>query len=448
VKPQRALDVIIVGAGASGCVAARTLVDRGARVQLIEAGASNLEPEFRSANFFATRGVASGWWPNVAVRHTEQQPWIAYRQGRGIGGSGAVNGMIALPGRPSDFAGWADPAWELAQQLALQSTPADPGPLGHSVLDALSHRAVAAPLWGRRVNGILERRLPNLEGVEVSTNQQVQAITQAPLRGSRHTDSRTWQVRTDHDVFVADQVILCAGAIRTPQLLRGIESSTHQDSTTVCAQDHPGVRFAVRFRPHLRAPRPALPAATVMADLGDDVQLLVLDTLTHDTDAETTSHSPVHGVLMVALMTPTSVGHLRFEGEAPHLELGLLSSPQDRQRLRSGVRQVVELLQSGALHDTIEEVFIDDHGTTLQAARSLFESDTELDAWMLRTTGDYSHVTSTCPAGSAIGIGTSLGAVVAHDGLWIADASLFPHVPSANPMLATMAIGELVARQV
>lgn len=102
-------DYIVVGAGASGCtVAARLAEDSAMSVGVFEAG--GMDDDFilkiPGANVVTGAAPAYNW-----AYETEPVPALGNRrlywaQGRVVGGSSSINGMMYLRGYPSDYENW------------------------------------------------------------------------------------------------------------------------------------------------------------------------------------------------------------------------------------------------------------------------------------------------------------------------------------------------------
>jgi len=103
-------DYVIVGAGAAGCiVAARLAEQHGVTVCVLEAGPGDLRPFVNiPAGFNRTLKQEDITW-QFKTEPTENTGWraIATTQGRVVGGSGSINGMVYNRGLPSDYDLWA-----------------------------------------------------------------------------------------------------------------------------------------------------------------------------------------------------------------------------------------------------------------------------------------------------------------------------------------------------
>ncbi|MFD2089966.1 mycofactocin dehydrogenase MftG [Blastococcus deserti] len=104
-------DVVVVGAGTSGCALAARLSDTGRRVLLLEAGADHprpedFPPELRDPT--TMRAAVPGHPANWDLT-AELAPGVTARvpRGRVVGGSSALNAGSFIRGTRADFDGWA-----------------------------------------------------------------------------------------------------------------------------------------------------------------------------------------------------------------------------------------------------------------------------------------------------------------------------------------------------
>ena len=260
-------DYVIVGAGASGSVlAARLTEDPAIRVCVLEAGPPDHNPWIHiPAGFVKLLSDPSCTWqfrtqpgPNTGGRG------IATTQGRTLGGSSSINGMVYNRGQPDDLNGWAqrgNRGWGYEDCLpyykrtegrigaagpnrgtkgALPVTDAD---FHHPLSEAFIAGCVAAGIprnpdynsgdqagvgyyqrlirKGRRISAaraflIPARGRPNLE---IRTDARATRIV---FEGTRAVGIKYRRTRTgpETEVRAAREVILCAGTANTARLLQ------------------------------------------------------------------------------------------------------------------------------------------------------------------------------------------------------------------------------------
>ena len=118
-------DVVIVGAGSSGCVLANRLsADPRRRVLLIEAGGSDNHPwvHIPVGYLFAIGNPRLDWGFKTAPVPGLNGRSLLYPRGKVLGGCSSINGMIYMRGQAQDYDGWRDlgnPGWGWADVLPL-----------------------------------------------------------------------------------------------------------------------------------------------------------------------------------------------------------------------------------------------------------------------------------------------------------------------------------------
>ena len=267
-------DYVVVGGGSAGAALAARLSEREDRtVALLEAGSQDSHPFIHIPSFVAAAiNTKSLNWRFETV----PQPGMAGRQipvprGRVIGGSGAINGMVYFRGHPTDFDAWADmgaTGWSYRELLPYftrnennEDFPASvfhgkggpvnvkypardkPNPLNRAYMDALASLQfpACADFNGANPEGYGFRQGLIRDGHRESSaramlhpamrRKNLTVITEAQaarilLDGRRATGIALVDGR---EVKARAEVILCAGAVQTPQLLllSGIGPAAH-----------------------------------------------------------------------------------------------------------------------------------------------------------------------------------------------------------------------------
>ena len=519
------MDYVIVGAGSAGCVlAARLSEDPAAQVTLLEAG-----PPDTSVLIHCPAGLAllartgrANW-----AFQTVPQPGLNGRRGyqpRGkvLGGSSSINAMIYTRGVPQDYDGWAaagNAGWGWADVLpafkqaehnergadAFHGTGGplnvmdlcDPNPFSHAFFEA---GVQAGHAHNRDFNGASQagvglyqvthqggercsvakayltpnRARPNLHVVTGAHAARVllergRAVGVAYVQGGR-----------EHTVRAAREVILCAGALQSPQLLMlsGIGPADHlrQHGITVAhdlpgvgahLHDHPDVvqvwdahraydlfglslqggwRTTRAIRQWRRERRGLLTSNFAEAggfiksdptEVAPDLQLhFVVGKLVNHGRATVTGHGfSCH----VCVLRPRSRGSLRLASSdplaPPLIDPAFLQDADDVRRMVTGFKLMRELLNQPALAR---------HGGIERSAAA--KSDAEIEAFIRQHADTIYHPVGSCRMGpGAMDVVDERLRVRGVQGLRVVDASVMPSIVGGNTNAPTIMIAERAA---
>jgi choline dehydrogenase len=141
---------------------------------------------------------------------------------------------------------------------------------------------------------------------------------------------------------------------------------------------------------------------------------------------------------------PDGAGYVRLAsadpGVQPSFHYRYLQHPNDRRRVREGVRLAVKLLESPAYKDVAEY--------RIHPTDAVLADDDALDLWIRQTVGTARHVSGTCrmgPDADPMAVVDQYCRVKGVQGLWVVDASVMPRIPRSGGTHATVImIGERV----
>lgn len=474
-------DVVVIGSGAGGAMAARTLARAGFDTVILEEGRRFSVEEFRTrppldrfTDLYRDAGatVMLGWPP------------VVLPIGRGVGGTTLVNSgtCFRTPEKvlrrwldsdglrladPESFAPYLDEVERTLQvapvpmeimgnngRLALQGASAlgwSSGPLRRNAPGCAGSSQCAVGCPRNAKFGVHLNALPDActAGARIVSEARVERILHAAGRTSgvrvRRPDGSILEI-------LADRVIVAAGATETPTLLRRSGLGGHPYVGRNLSV-HPAVSTAGRFEEPVEATKGVLQSAAI-------------DEFHED-----------HGILMEATSTPPGMGSMVLPGlgaplvaelaAAGHLAtIGAMVADEPSGQVR-GVRHSVLSYQLARTDAARLVMSVGLMGRALFAAGAtevltgIPGHERVRDVQQLQYAVDHApwrrmHIAAFHPTGTArMGADSQRHPVDEHgrlrgvDGTWIADASVLPSCPGVNPQVTIMAlalaIGDAVA---
>ena len=525
----KTFDYVIVGAGSAGSVLAARLSEGGKHtVLLLEAGGRN--DAFLIRMPAGIGELIKGRGPHNWGFQTEPVPGLGGRslywpRGKGWGGSSSINGMLYVRGHPRDYDQWRQmglPGWSYADVLpyfrrgedfegAADAFHAKGGPLhvawGRStnpLYAALieAGREAGYPLTsdfngadqegfgryqlnikdGRRAGALASYLQPALGRANLATEIDAHA-TRIVFEGKRAVglDYVLGQARQPKRALAAREVILCGGALQSPQLLMlsGVgDPAALQAQGLAVVHASPGVgknmqdhvdlpvtytcplpitlhsltkgwrRYGIGLEYMLR--RTGLGASNSLESGGfvktrpeldrPDIQIhFMLGIMENGKEM-----AKVDGFSIdVTPLRPESRGEVGLRSpdplDDPLLKPNFLDTEGDRRTIRDGVRLARRVAMQPALAP---------YRTAEREPGAHLQSDEEIDAFARAEADTVYHPVGTCRMGRA----DEAGAVVDErlrvrgiEGLRVVDASIMPQIVGGNTNAATLMIAEKAA---
>ena len=519
-------DFVIVGGGSAGCALANRLsVDPSTRVLLLEAGRPDypwdLYIHMPAALSFPIGNRFYDWKYESEPEPHMQGRRIYHARGKVLGGSSSINGMIFQRGNPLDYERWAaDPGmqtWDYAHCLpyfrrmerCLAAQPGDPfrGAAGPLVLE---RGPATNPLFGAFFEAARQAGFELTDDVNGYRQEGFAAFDRNIHRGRRLSAAGAYlhpvrsrpnlEVRTRTFVtrilfegtkavgvevagrgeIRANEVILCGGAINSPQILQlsGVGNAAELDALGIeVVHDLPAV--GANLQDHLEVYiqcASKLPVTVAPAYRKRNRPLVGLRWLLFRSGPGATNHFEAGGFVRSndEAVYPNLMFHflpiaIRYDGSAPQghgyqvhvgpmysdsrgsvkivspdprvhpaLCFNYLSTEQDRQEWVEAV--------CCARHILTQPAFDEFNGGELSPGSGV-ETDDQILDWVARDAETALHPSCTCRMGTDETSVVHPDTMRVHgvDGLRVVDASAMRYVTNGNIYAPVMMVAEKAA---
>ena len=520
-------DYIIIGSGSAGSALAYRLGEDGQRrILVLEFGGTDAGPliQMPAALSYPMNMPRYDWGYRAEAEPALGGRSLACPRGKVIGGSSSINGMIYVRGHAGDYAHWEESGaagWGYADVLpyfrrmetshggeAPWRGTGGPlhvtrGPRDNPLHDAFVAAAEAAgyaattdyngyrqegfgpadmTVWkGRRWSAANAYLRPALKRGNVRLVKGA-LVDRILFDGRRANGVRYFRGGVAHDVAADAEIILCAGAINSPQILQrsgvgpgrvlqaaGVEVLADRPGVGANLQDHLEVYFQVAcLQPitlyrHLGLLAKArigaewlffkrgLGASNQFETLGfirsaagvsyPDIQYHFLPVaISYDGTAPAEGHG---FQLHVGPMRSKSRGHVHIRdahaGSPPEIRFNYMSHPDDWAEFRRCIRLSREIIAQQPMDPY--------RGAEIQPGEDAV-SDEAIDAFIRDNAESAYHPCGTVRMGAAdaaMSVVDPQCRVIGVDGLRVADSSIFPRITNGNLNAPSIMTGEKAA---